>query len=471
MVGITATGAYIPIYRLEREGIAKVWRGGRGGAVAGERAVANFDEDTISMAVEAGIDCLKGIDRGQIDGLYFASTTAPYREKQSATMVAEALDLRREVFTADFSNSLRAGTNALRAAIDAVKAGSAKMVLVTAADCRLGALQSEYEQSFGDGAVAVLIGDSGVIASVEGNYSHSNDIIDQWRTDTNTFVNASEDRFIVTHGYLENIQEGVAKLMERHKLSPKDFAKAALYAFDARRHLELARNLGFDAKTQLQDSLFNTVGNTGAACALMILVAALEEAKKGDRILFANYGDGCDAYIWQVSDKMGKPEGRRGVKGYLASKLPLADYTKYLRYRGLLGEVSLAGEPIATINWRDRNWAVRCHASQCRSCSKILWPIQRVCAYCGAKDNYVEVNLSEKKVTLTTFSKDSQARSLDPPIIVCIASIEGGGRFYSHMTDRDPDKVEVGMPLELTFRRLYSNDDIHTYSWKMRPIR
>src|SRR3989338_7758831 len=98
MVGIVSTGAYIPIYRLERESIAKVWRGGRGGAVAGERAVANFDEDTVTMAVEAGVDCLKGIDREQIDGLYFASTTSPYKEKQSAAIVAEALDLRREIF-------------------------------------------------------------------------------------------------------------------------------------------------------------------------------------------------------------------------------------------------------------------------------------------------------------------------------------------------------------------------------------
>ncbi|MBI3040729.1 MAG: hydroxymethylglutaryl-CoA synthase [Chloroflexi bacterium] len=471
MVGITSAGAYVPIYRLARGDIARVWAGGRGVAVAGERAVANFDEDTISMAVEASIDCLKGIDREQIDGLYFASTTAPYREKQSATMVAEALDLRREIFTADFTDSLRAGTNAMRAAIDAVKAGSAKKVLVTAADCRLGALQSEYEQNFGDGAVAILISNSGVIASVEGSYSHSNDIIDLWRTDTNTFVNASEDRFSVTYGYLENVQEGVSKLLERYNLSPKDFAKAALYAFDARRHLELARNLGFDAKTQLQDSLFNTVGNTGAAYALMILAATLEEAKAGDRILFTSYGDGCDAYILQATDKIGKLKGRKGIKGHVASKLPLPDYTKYLRYRSLLGELALAGEPVATINWRERNWSVRCHGSKCRECGKIEWPIQRICAYCGAKDNYDEVRLSDKKLTLTTFSKDSLARSVDPPIIVCIASIEGGGRFYAHMTDRDPDKVEVGMPLELTFRRLYSKDDIHTYSWKMRPIR
>ena len=46
MAGITACGAYIPIYRLSREDIARVWGGGGGG---GEKAVANFDEDSITM--------------------------------------------------------------------------------------------------------------------------------------------------------------------------------------------------------------------------------------------------------------------------------------------------------------------------------------------------------------------------------------------------------------------------------------
>jgi len=93
------------------------------------------------MAVEATIDCINGLDRQLIEGLYFASNTPPYREKQSASIVAAAIDLRREqeLFTADFIDSVRAGTSAMRAAIDAVKAGSAKRVMITASDCRLPA--------------------------------------------------------------------------------------------------------------------------------------------------------------------------------------------------------------------------------------------------------------------------------------------------------------------------------------------
>jgi len=91
MVGIVSYGAYIPIYRLSQAEIARAWGGGGG---RGEKAVANYDEDSITMAVEAAIDCLNGMDRHTVDGLYFASTTPPYGEKQSASIVATAADLR-----------------------------------------------------------------------------------------------------------------------------------------------------------------------------------------------------------------------------------------------------------------------------------------------------------------------------------------------------------------------------------------
>ena len=121
MIGITSFGAYIPIYRLSHAELGRAW-GGVGGK--GERSVANYDEDSLTMAVEAAIDCMGSMDRSKIDALSFASTTSPYLEKQCASIVAAACDLREDIFAIDIGNSLRAGTNAIRAAHDAVKSGS-----------------------------------------------------------------------------------------------------------------------------------------------------------------------------------------------------------------------------------------------------------------------------------------------------------------------------------------------------------
>src|SRR5215468_6349908 len=150
MVGITSYGAYVPMWRLPFAAIAGGGRKAQAGG-GGERSVAYFDEDSVTMAVAAAMDCLRGIDRRQVGGLLFASTSYPYKEKQGSSIIAKALDLERSIITADFGGSLRAGTTALRSALDAVKAGTAKNVLVIASDNRMAAPRSALERNVGDG--------------------------------------------------------------------------------------------------------------------------------------------------------------------------------------------------------------------------------------------------------------------------------------------------------------------------------
>lgn len=471
MVGIVSYGAYVPIYRLSRAEIARAW-GGR--AAPGEKAVANYDEDSATMAVEAVIDCLRGMDRESVDGLYFASTTSPYREKQAASLIAYAADLRRQIFTGDFTNSLRSGTIALGAAINAVNSGAGKRVMVAAADCRLGIPQSTYEQDFGDGAAALLIGKENVACEIESVYTHTDEIIDIWRLEGDAFIKAWEDRFIIAEGYVLNTKEAVSNIMKKCGLTPKDINKAVFYAPDARRHAEMARELGFDTKTQVQDAMFDRLGNTGSAFGLMMLVAALESSKPGDRILFANYGDGCDAFILRVTEQIENIRDRRGIKVHLASKMPLPNYEKYLRFRQIIpveAQAREAANAFPPVAWREREQLIRFHGSKCRQCGKIFHPMQRVCINCGAKDDYESVRLSDKKGTLYTYCIDNLALSGDPPTVVSKVHLDGTIGVYCLMTDRDTEKVKLDMPVEMTFRKMHDSGGMHTYYWKCRPVR
>ena len=333
MSGITSYGAYVPMYRLSREVIGKIW----GGRAGGEKAVANYDEDSLTMAVEAGRDCLRGIDPKTIDLLYFASTTFPYREKQSAATIAVALDLKRDLLTVDFGNSLRSGTNAIQSALDAVNSGSAKRALVCAADMRLGHPMGGHEMSFGDGAAAFLIGDTDIAATVEGSYFLSNEFIDIWRTEEDKFVHSWEERFIREEGYFKVVPEAISAALNKYNLAAKDFTKFVSYSPDARQVNTVARQLGFDSKTQVQNPLWDKIGNTGVAQALISLVATIEEAKPGDKILLAGYGDGCDVFILNVTEQIENArKDKRGVKGHLEPKLTIKSYERYLRWRGLI---------------------------------------------------------------------------------------------------------------------------------------
>jgi len=467
MVGITSYGAYVPLYRLSREAIAPGARG--------EKAICNFDEDSITMAAAAAIDCLTGIDRETVDGLYFATTTSPYKEKSGATIVAMAADIKENALTADFAHSLRAGTSALMSAIDAVKAGSAKKVMVAAADSRLGIPSTPYEQNFGDGAGALLIGDSDVIATIEASYSVYSEIMDLWRADGDTFVRSWEDRFTTTYGYSATVGKAVSGLLKKTGLKPGDFAKVVLYTPDARRSADLAKKLGFDVKAQLQDPFFNAMGNTGTALPLMLLAAALEEAKAGDRILLASYGNGSDALVLQVTDQIAKIKGRRGIKGYLESKKVIDDYKQYLIWRGIL-PIEPRKETVAFISapalWRERDANLRLQGVKCQACGTIQYPPQRVCTKCHAKDQFEPYRLSDKKAKIFTFSMDYITYPvLERPVVTSTIDFDGGGRMQCYMTDREDKQVECGLPVEMSFRKLFVKDGIHNYFWKSIPLR
>ncbi|MBM3155811.1 MAG: hypothetical protein FJ004_00820, partial [Chloroflexi bacterium] len=274
------------------------------------------------------------------------------------------------------------------------------------------------------------------------------------------------------NGYLDNTTEAVKALLKEQGLKPADITKAVLYTHDARRHQQVARNIGLDYKTQVQDSLFANVGNCGAAYALMMLAGALEAAKTGDKMLLSNYGDGADAFIITIADGIKKLSQRRAIKYHLDSKLPLMSYDKYLRYRGILqGYTFWENQSAATISWRDRRWNINCRGGKCLVCGNINFPPQRICMYCQAKDQFEEVRLADRRGKLFTFSKDNLGPSLDSPIILCIIDFDDGGRFYAQMTDRDPEKIELEMPVELTFRWMHSERGIRNYYWKCRPLR
>jgi hydroxymethylglutaryl-CoA synthase len=471
MAGITSIGAYIPMYRLRLEEVTKFWR--IKGA-SGEKAVAGYDEDSITMAVASALDCLKRSNE-QPQGLYFATTTNPYREKQGAALIAGAVDLKRECLTADFTNSLRAGTIALRSAMDAVKSGSVKSILITASDCRLGGPQGRNEQLLGDGAAAIVIGSGQTIADVEGTYSIFSDFTDYWRTSGDAFVQSAEGRFIDVNGYMPVMQEAISGLMKKNSVSPRDFSKIVFYASDIKQQADLAKRLGFD-KAQVQDPLFAQIGNMGTAAAPMMLVAALEEAKSGDRILFAGYGDGCDAFILRVTENIEKVSTGSSMKDRLARKAPV-DYGKYLNWRNLVPieavNLPARSEPSLSARWRNRKSISALYGVRCKKCGTPQFhPIGqniRVCATCQAKDNFDEYRFSDKKGKLFSYSIDQLQPTKNPPGLNGVVDFDEGGRLICELTDYDLEKVKIGMPVEMSFRKMLQGQGIMNYFWKAKP--
>jgi len=471
MVGLKSYGVYIPYFRLSRAEISKSW----GGFPApGERAVANYDEDTITMAVAACRDGLRGFDPQEIERLLLASTTFSYGEKQSASIVAAALDLKKEALTVDLSSSLRSGTTGVRLAFEAVRAGTSKNILVCASDIRMGLPNGPRELEFGDGASALLLGDTGVIATVDHMFSSNEDIYDVFRPVEENCVRSWEDRFCREAGYTQIMLETLTAAAKKFKFTAKDFAKAVLYAPNPGYLAGVARAAGFDLKTQVQDSLYSMVGNTGTALSSMMLAAALDEARPGDRILWVGYGDGCDVIVLTVTDEITKIQERKTVQKHLTAKNTLS-YQKYLRWRSVIEtEPPMRPKPepaSAVALYRDRKCGMALYGVKCKHCGTVQYPVQRICMNCLSKDNFEDYGFAHRIGRITTFSHDNLAVSPDPPSTVAVVDFDGGGRIMMDITDRDLSEIKIGMPVEMTFRHIRYVEGIHNYWWKCRPMR
>jgi len=477
MVGIVSYGAYVPRYRITRKTIsaAMAWFSATG--VPGEKAVANYDEDPVTMAVAAGSNALIAPGGRMVDALYLATTSAPYKERQDAGIAAAALDLNPDIRTADFTDSSKAGTTALLAGCDAVQAGSARGVLVCASDCRISKPGSFEEGNYGDGAAGFVLGDSGVIAGLAGSYSVTRDFMDRWRTEDDKFAHASEDRWIRDEGYTKFIAQAISGLMKKYGLSAPDFAKVIYPCLYVREHAAIGKNLGFKPD-QIQPELLTTVGDSGVAHPLLMLAAALQDAKPGDKILMASYGNGSDAMFFEVTGDIAKSNGKQDIKKHMAHKRDLTSYEKYLAFRDVLTtEKGLRGEPGSTqvtLMWRDRKVILALYGSKCKRCGTPQYPDQRICVNpdCGAVNEMEDYRFADKKARLFSYTSDSLAFSVSPPEMYGVIDFDGGGRYLLDITDCDPESLEINMPVEMTFRRRYTDEGhgIYGYFWKAKPI-
>ena len=467
MSGIRAYGAYIPRTRLPLALIQ-----GRAAKDGGpEKAVAGDDEDVVTMGVAAALDCLGEIDRSEIDALIFASTSYAQREKQAATVVARALDLKRDVQTQDVSGSLRCGSTALENAVHAVASGASHNVLVIASDCRMGSPRGALEAKLGDGAAAFLVSDRDVIASLTGAHSVSNEFQDYWRGDGENFTHAWEDRFIIQEGYTPSMVEVVRDLLNSTGKRIEDFATTAVVSPDARSIGGVMKGAGI-SKEQLQDLLVGRVGNTGAAYGLMLLAASLERARPGENLLAASYGDGAHAMAFEVNEEIKSLPPRLGVSGHLDRRRPLKSYDSYLKSRGLgAGEWETTKDLglSATIRFRERDADIGFVGAKCTACGQIHFPKQRVCYSCRSKDSFERVRLSDRTGVVLSYTFDFFFPKAEPPTIVVITEVDGC-RIQVQMADAEPADVKLDLPVRFTFRKIHDAGGKPNYFWKALPF-
>ncbi len=482
MIGITSYGGYIPRLRLNRISIFQNigWLVPALIMVAqGERSMCNWDEDSLTMAVAASRDCLAGVDRGELDGLYLASVTLPFADRLSAGIVATALNLRDDILTVDLTSSLKAGTSALIAGLEAIKSGEKRRVLVTASDRREAKAASFYEMWYGDGAASLLLGEGDdVIAEFKGAYSVSYDFVDHYRAARQRFDYAWEERWVREEGYGKIIPGAIEGLLAKLGLSMAEIDKVIYPCFIKRQHASIAKALGV-TPDKVVDNMHEVCGETGTAHPLVMLVRALEEAQPGERFIVAGFGQGSDVLCFEITENIRNLPPRTGITGSLADGKPTDNYLKFLKFRDLIvTETGIRAEAPAqtamTALWRKRHMILGLVGGRCTECDTPQFPKMDICVNpaCGALHSQEDYEFADVPATVKSFTGDMLAVSVDPPAIYGLVQFDGGGRFMADFTDCELDDLEVGVPVRMVFRRHHTDEErgFVGYFWKAVPL-
>jgi len=481
MIGVTSFGGYIPKLRLSRMSIFQHmgWFAPALIMVAqGERSFCNWDEDSLTMASEAARDCLRGFDKSRIDALLLCSTTMPFADRSNAGVLKTVLNLRDDIHVQDLGSSLRAGTTGLISALHLVENGDIENALVVASDKRETKAAYFYEMWFGDGAAAVAVGKSDVIAEFKGSYSVAHDFVDHYRGSLNRFDYMWEERWVRDEGYAKIIPESVAGLMNKLSLTAADVDKLVFPCFFKAEHRNIAKKLGM-TPDKVVDNMHEVCGETGAAHPLVMFVHTLEQAKPGERILLAGFGQGCDSLYFVVTDNIRQLPPKIGIRGSLERKKTVENYPKFLKFRDLLHtEMGIRAEfpsqTAMTVLWRKRKMLLGMVGGKCRQCGTPQWPKMDICVNpaCRALHSQDDYEFADVPARVKSFTGDLLAVSIDPPAIYGMVQFDGGGRFMADFTDCELGEVKVGQKARLAFRKRYTDKErgFTGYFWKAIPL-
>ena len=479
MAGITTFGAYIPWRRFERSAIfeANRWFApGLRGLAKGRRAVASWDEDAVTMAVEAARDCLGDRSRTEIRSVILASTSFPYADRQNAGIVKEALSLADDIGTLDVSSSQKAGTSALVQGLHAAEALRSP-VLVAAAEKRRAKPASEDELLNGDAAASFLVSPQDGVARLVGSHSVAFDFVDHFRADGREFDYGWESRWIREEGFEKIGVAAVKAALQRYAISGERVSQLLIGIPVRGIAAAFARKLGIPPQAAQLD-LGETVGHAGAAQPLLLLAHALETASPGDVLVVVGFGQGADVLIFEVTEEIRQAPRGSGVSGHLARGVPESNYLKFLAWNGNLQlELGKRAEfdqkPVPTALYRNRKAVLGLIGSRCQRTGDIQFPRSEisVAGADAASDPQEDYPLADRVARILTFTADHLTFTPDPPAYYGMVEFVGGGRMLAEFADVQPDAVRVGAPMKMRFR-IKAVDDrsgFVKYFWKAVP--
>jgi hydroxymethylglutaryl-CoA synthase len=470
--GILSFGAYVPSLRLDRKAVFQAvgWAAPNlKGLATGERSVANWDEDAITMAVESGLDCLANTEF-TIPHVSMVSTTFPFSDRSNSGLVADALNLQRAIATEDFGGSRRAGTSALARALT-----HSESTLMIASDCREAKPASTQEMTYGHGSACVLLGEGKPIAKFLSSASEHEDLIDQYRASGIEYDYSLEERWVKEEGWLKIAPDAMQGAALKAGIELKDVDHFVVHG-NGGAVAAVAKKLGLD-RSRFSDDLRDTCGDTGAAHPFLMLSNTLSNAGADEIIMLVGFGQGVDALLLRTTDHLSKARKGRGTERFMNRRRSTVNYTFYLSLRERLSlDFGLRAErdnrTSLSAFYRKRRDINSMLGGRCNSCDALQYPRSVICVSCGTSNSQAEESLAGLTGRVKSFTEDWLAYTPSPPYIYGNIEFEGGANVMLEFTDFEPGNISAGDKVRLVFR-VKDRDEkrkFHRYFWKPAPL-
>lgn len=474
MVGITSIGGYLPRRRLSRQAIfeAHRWFNGSLAPLAkGTKAMANWDEDAVTMGVEAARTCLSQGDTAVVGSVLLASTALPFVDRQNAGLIKEALYLPDEILTLDVTGSQKSATSALISALRQAEQSTGK-VLCIASHLSVDRPASESEISNGDGAAALCVGNERPIARFLGAHSVSVDFVDHYRRTGSDHDYRWESRWVREEGCLKIITDVVGETLGRLDIDPEQVRYLLIPSVVPGISPKIAKKLNVqyeDVTAELQ----HNAGFLGGAHPLAMFVHCLEQAVPGETIVLVGFGQGCDVLVFETTQEV-EQCGRAFGDAIRAGQLT-ENYLRYLVFRERLDiergmRAELDQKTALSAHYRDRKAILGLVGGRCRESGIVQFPPNRMSIDVDKPrlDTQEEYRLADIPARVVTCTADHLAYTPDPPYYYGMIEFDGGGRMATEFTDVAEGEIDVGAAVKMMFRIKAVDDrrDFVRYFWK-----
>lgn len=423
------------------------------------------------MAVEASRDALADADRSGVKAVRLASTHLPYADLQNAAIVARAVGLPRAVASSDAAGSQRAGTSALLQALKGTEAS-----LVIGSDNPFAKPASAQELSFGAGAAAFLVSSENIVARLIGSATVADVFVDHFRSANAESDYNWEERWVRDEGYAKIVPGAVKAALASAQIAIGDIQHFVMPSYLKGAADAVAKKMKFTGT--VAPGLDDGVGYTGAAHALLMLAATLEQAQPGERILLVGFGQGADVLIFQATDAITAARPPRGVARSIADALPTDSYLRLLSfYGGLNAEWGMRSEKSAktplTEQYRSADQMEAFNAGQCGSCGTVQFPQLQYCVKCHAPSaGFTDISLRDQTAQVLTSTADWLSYHPAPPLWVGFVRFESGARVLMEMVDIGKDGIDTGATLRMVYRIKEKDRQrgYNRYFWKATPL-